>query len=241
MDDDLDAKRQRMMRAMPSVSEEKLLEDAVDVFANRAQWPQAFLRIRGIPSMAQSAALEERTVMLMVKGHEEWEALRAEFRANLGAIVAGKVTRPLRKEITEQANRVTIRLKGGQRTMRPRDLEVPDLQAALGYVLHLMLTRQYGHRLGTCKLAGCGNFFFHQPRRGQPERYCSQECYKTANEQAAAARARDYRARKESIALLGKRWPASAASLVQAVKKPGLTVDELVARAVEHHAARKHK
>jgi hypothetical protein len=240
-----------MMRSLPVTSEAELFDQAVNVFAvdlRHAMWPQAFLRISGVPMMAQSAALEEHRVMLMVRGNELWEKLHQQFCADLAAITSGKLTRERKKQIKEQAHRVQVRItmRGDERPAgKPRDLTVPDLEAALGYALQLMITRQYGHRLGRCKQ--CSRFFLRQTiGRGQPERYCSPDCYKAANSSANASRAKDYRARTEATARLAKRWPTSAAQLVRAIKEPGLTADELVARATQHATAspktgRKHK
>lgn len=239
MTDALDVERQRMMASMPVVSEEEVIDSTLKDFVNGDQWPQFMLRLNGIPDMAKSAALEGRPVQLKIKGHEKWEKLQSDFRAQLIAVASDTLDRASKKRIRENADRVTIRIKGGQRGMRPRDLEIPDLESALAYILHLFLTRAYGRQLAKCKLDGCPNLFLREPRRGQPERYCSSSHAKKANELAAGQRAKDYRARQEAVARLSKRYPTRARDLVTAVKDKGLSADELLLRAEAEAATRK--
>ena len=46
---------------------------------------------------------------------------------------------------------------------RPAYLEIPDLQAAIGYVLHIIAARRYSRVLAQCKFDDCGNFFLRAP------------------------------------------------------------------------------
>jgi len=236
---DTEAERERQMGAMPLVGEAEMIDSTVDEFFNRRQIPQFMLRLRGIPTMAQSAALEEHPVQLMIDNHEGWEALHGEFLGYLTAIAGGRLGRAQRRTIADEAHRVSRTIPGDQRALRPCRLDVPDIRAALGFVLHTLLVRQTGRRLFRCQLGSCGKFFLKETRRGHPDRYCSPLHANKANKLSAGKRAKDYRSRQEAIKKLSKRFPASSTSLVKAIKEPGLSVDELIQRATQ--AARKHK
>jgi hypothetical protein len=231
-----------MMGAMPIVSEADLVGMTLDEFADRRQIPQLMLRLSGMPWMAQSAALEGRPIQLMTDGREVWEGLHKEFLGYLAAIASNRLSRDQKRKIAEEAHRVRRIIPGDQRSMRPCELEVPDLRASLSFVLHTLVTRQYGQRLARCQLRECQKFYLRKPHRGHPDRYCCPRHAKRANQLAGARRAKDYRARQEAITLLKKAgYPNSAMRLIKAVKQPGLSANKLVRLARAKRKPIKHK
>jgi hypothetical protein len=217
--------------------EETTVVDAVIAFANGAELPVFLRRLPGAFHGPAAGVIDRVTGASEATGIE---ARRESVRRDMVAIADGRLTRARKKEIATAADRVTVEIKGSQRRMRPAFLRTPDLQAAFGYVLHLIATHDYGRRLVRCKLPGCLNLFLREARRARPEIYCSSEHAKDAKDEASRKRALAYRNRLSAISQLKQRYPSKAGELVKAVAEPGLSIDELVRRATEH-AARKHK
>lgn len=161
------------------------------------------------------------------------DALRKSLRSDLEAIATGTLTRKRRKEIAAQAALVTMKIPGDQRRLRPAYLEIPDLKAAIGYVLHIMGSPRsaFGEQLAQCKLKDCPNFFLRELRQARPECYCCAAHRKLGKKTATADRGRNWRARENAIKQLQKRYPASARKMIEAIAEPGLTSEELMKRA----------
>jgi hypothetical protein len=90
-------------------------------------------------------------------------AIQQSVRSDLAAISEGRLSRKRKEQIAHEASRVTVKTSGDQRGKRPAYLEIPDLQAAIGYVLHIIAARRYSRVLAQCKFDDCGNFFLRAP------------------------------------------------------------------------------
>jgi hypothetical protein len=238
--------------------EEEVVFRATLLFVNGGPLPDFLLRLPGVPLLLVPLRLPAGAVIDRVTGEpakveahlrqgpvpfddeaaRALDDLRSSLRADMAAIARGRLSRARRKEIRAEADRVTVELRGSQRAMRPAFLRTPDLQAALGYVLHLIATRQYGRRLAECKRRDCPKLFVREPKRARPQIYCSPEHAKEGKEEASRLRAQDYRTRQKAIEALRSRFPQRARELVRAVYKRGNSVEEVVKAA---HAAAKHK
>lgn len=190
-------------------------------------------RLTGEPAKVEGH-LRQGAVPFDEEAAGELAAIQSWLRGYMSEIVRGRLSRARRDEIRAEAERVTVEIRGSQRTMRPAFLRTPDLKAALGYVLHVIATRGYGRRLARCGLPGCENFLLREPRRARPDLYCSPAHRKTAKNEASRLRAKEYRTRKKATERLRQRFPARARDLVRAVARRGLSVDEVVQRAVAH-------
>lgn len=223
--------------ATEAIEEDLVVRSVID-FINGAPLPQF---LRGLPGAAESppagmmrSRLSGQPVLTGI------DARRETLRADAAALARGKLSRPRRKEIAEQADRVTVEIRGSQRRMRPAFLRFDDAQAVLGYVFHLIVTREYGQRLARCKLSSCPRFFLREARQARPESYCSAECAAEGKRAASKLRSQDSRNRRAAMVQLRKQYGYRAPELVRAVAEPRLSVDELVRRA-SLHAVRKHK
>jgi hypothetical protein len=115
--------------------------------------------------------------------------------------------------------------------------------ALLSLVLSWLLDRKrrFGRDLRRCKVADCTRepFFLVGHGKDRRRRYCSPEHRTQVNETDNASRQRDYKARQQAIEILRKKYPkrskesARAKEAVKAVKRKGLSADELVRLAVE--------
>lgn len=214
--------------------DESTVVDAVIAFANGAELPDF---LRGVPGDFEPipgvAVVDRLTGAPVAQGVP---ARRDQTRSDLAAIASGKLPPRRLKELEAQSDRVTKETRGLRR--RPVFLRTPDLQSALGYVVHLIAKRTYGKRLTRCER--CQGFFLRERRRGSPDIYCSPNC--KAEAEKAAARLRSQKARNERAAIkVLSATHARARELVKAVSEPGLSVDELVRRARAHRPKAKHK
>jgi hypothetical protein len=113
-----------------------------------------------------------------------------------------------------------------------------NLDALLATVLMWLLDREQPftglHECGRGEQCELERFYFRN------RRYCCIEHTKQVNRASNTQRSRDRRERDKAIELLKPKFPRSARELVLAVKKPGMTSEQLIERA-QAEAARKHK
>jgi hypothetical protein len=229
--------------------EESVAVFALVEFANGGELPEFMWRLAGAPRLlvplpAPPGAVRNRLTgePVAAKGRgsigfdetaeRALDAVRDDLRSDLGAIVAGRLTRARKKAIAAEADRVTVETSGAQRKLRPAFLRTPDWKAAVGYLLYLIATRHYGRRLARCKLDGCTRFFFREPRQARPECYCSTAHATKGKAVASKERSKNRRAVLEAIKVLKTRYPARAEQYVKSARGRGesVTADELVRR-----------
>ena len=197
------------LRARPGLTESDLVRHALE-FAHTGH-------IESLLSLAQMQVLPgtpDGVEWFFDPRPGELEA----FRQALAAIVHKKVT-PLMVKLWEQRASgllllPTIQMQGGKRIMTFRyqwiEFFATPPEPLFAYLLLLFLDSEkpYGRDLCQCRLARCGKFFLadrSQPNRPRT-RFCSEEHYQEAHDDAAGERVRRSREnRKKRTKLKAKR------------------------------------
>lgn len=206
------------------LDEEEVVEAIVESFANGKTFP-AFM----VPGNAPLPVGQDPGFLHHHK----------QFVADLAVIAAGgpaRALRDVRRRAAEGADQVSVRLvprtEDDRRRRRARFIEAPTLALALDYVLDLIARGEYRRRITRCE--HCGRFFFQDPGKRRPYKYCpGAKCGGEAHKLANPQRAADTRERKKARdALVNKHRVRriEAGALVRG--KKGLKADEIVRQAL---------
>jgi hypothetical protein len=217
---------------VPLLDEDEVVEAVVESFANGKTFP-AFVVPGNVP--------------LPIGKDPGFIEHHRQFVADLAVIAEGGPARALkevRKRVAADADLVPVKLvprtEDGRRRRRARVIEAPNVVLALAYVLDLIARGEYRRRLTRCE--HCGRFFFQDPGKRRPYKYCpGGKCGGEAHKLANPQRAVDTRERKRARDVLINEHRVRRAEAANLVKgKKGLKADEIVKQALTNLVP-KHK
>lgn len=192
----------------PAITEERFTRLCVE-FANSGQLTGPLLRIPGVRLLvAVGSFTDKRLSRGAVAGHlpsPELEALRKQFRADLTAIVGGRLDGRNLRRLAAAASKVhitpayTVDSDGKLHSSFRYQHENAAAAIAYGTLLVADEGRTFRADLRQCCLKSCGRFFFKTDTPAATgrdrDRYCEPAHREEAHKATSAARTRRWRAK----------------------------------------------